>query len=49
MVLNALGVAYANGLGAEQDTGLGLNYFRKAVELGSESAKKNLERLQGIR
>lgn len=49
MVLNALGVAYANGLGTEQDIDLGLNYFREAVELGSESAKKNLERLQGIR
>ncbi len=27
MVLNALGVAYANGLGTEQDIDLGLNYF----------------------
>lgn len=46
MVLNALGVAYAYGLGTEQNIELGWQNFEAAAKLGSETAKENLQRLK---
>ncbi len=46
MVLNALGVAYAYGLGTEQDIELGRENLEAAAKLGSETAKENLQYLE---
>ncbi len=46
MVLNALGVAYAYGLGTEQDIESGRRYFKAAAEMGSEEAVENLRSLE---
>lgn len=42
-VLNALGVAYAFGKGAEEDIKLGYQYFENAARLGSEEAKEFID------
>lgn len=42
-VLNALGVAYAFGKGAEEDIKLGYQYFEDAARLGSEEAKEFID------
>ena len=43
---NALGVAYAYGLGTEQDIELGRENLEAAAKLGSETAKENLQYLE---
>ena len=42
-VLNALGVAYAFGKGAEEDIKLGYQYFENAARLGSGEAKEFID------
>lgn len=41
MVLNALGVAYGFGRGAEQDIPQAIEYFDRAIEYDSDEAKQN--------
>lgn len=41
MVLNALGVAYGFGRGTEQDIPRAIDYFNRAIEYGSEEARRH--------
>ncbi len=46
--LNELGILYAEGMGVDADFGRAREYWKKAVEAGSEEAEANLKELDQI-